>query len=838
MIGSRALVRAARRDARRHRGRAVLVATMIALPVTLMTGAVTILRTAELTPEQRAAEQIGQGDLEVRAGLLPPESWQAVLPPGSRSVAVRRGGQTSVLHEGELFRADVIETELASPTLRGGYDLVRGRAARTAQEAVISRQLALDLDVDMGGRVQLRKPARTVRVTGVAVAPNWLDTRFFVVAPGWAEETATANYFALPLWWVDVPDRTAGAAATKLDGYFAPFSAALGDNVTTRAEVLERAKPSVGKRATELSLTYLAGALFLVWTGAVAAAAFAVSARRRLREVGLVAAAGGTPRQLKALLLADGLVLGLAGTISGVLAGVGVAAVVSHHLDRFTNHVNGPLRIPAAGLLGAAAVGLVAALLAALAPAVGAARVPVLSALAGLRPTRPRTRSWLAVGAVALGAGVALCLHGGNSGDARIATAGVLFVVGGVATATGGLLGLVARVSSRLPLSVRLAARDAGRSRSRSGPAVAAAMLGLGATVAAATVGLSAEANDKHGYQPYLGKDQMLVTPLGGSTEPSAADIAAVRGAVTQAIPGAVAGTVAHAYLGSDTTQLYLSVAGSRGGPLYVADEATLDAVAARRASAAFRAGKVVALGRDTTDQGKARLNVGDGTDQTFWQKVDAVEVDVDAASDVPRYLVSEQGALRLGLHAGSPGLIVRAPRPVTERDERLIEAAALSLGSADLDGASVSREQGPCCDRAVTVGIAFGGGAVVALFVVGLVTALARSELRPYLSTLDAVGAAPRTRRRVAAAQSSVIAALAGLLAVPAGLIPSIALLRTREGPLAQYVRDPIVESSVRLPHPIVVPWVVIAAVVIGVPLVAAAGGALFSRTGATQRP
>jgi putative ABC transport system permease protein len=557
-----------------------------------------------------------------------------------------------------------------------------------------------------------------------------------------------------------------------------------------------------------------------------------VSARRRLREVGLVAAAGGSPRQLKGLLLADGAVLGVAGAISGVLAGVGAAVLVSHHLDRFTNHVNGPLRPPAAGLLGAAGVGLVAALLAALAPAVGAGRVPVLSALAGLRPTRPRTRSWLTVGALALVAGVALCVQGGSSGNEKVATAGVLLVVGGVATATGGLLGLVARVSSRLPLSVRLAARDASRARSRSAPAVAAAMLGLGATVAAATLGLSAEAKDKHGYQPYLARDQLLVHPLYDTPDVPAVDVGAVRSAVTRAIPGAVAGTVARAYLGDAPAQLSVSVAGERGGSLHVADEATLDVVSAGPARAAFRAGKIVTLGRGTTKQGKVRLNTGDGTVGTFWQELEAVEVDVRAARGVPRYLVSEQGAQRLGLRSGSPGLFVRAPRPVTERDERRVTAAALTA-SADLDGVSVDREHGPCCDRAVSVGIAFGGGASLALLVVGLVTALARAELRPYLSTLDAVGAAPRTRRRVAAAQSGVLAVLAGLLAVPAGLIPAAALLRTQEGPVGGYVAGSL-EVPIRLPHPVVIPWVVIAAVVIGVPLIAAAGGALFSRKAA----
>ena len=63
-------------------------------------------------------------------------------------------------------------------------------------------------------------------------------------------------------------------------------------------------------------------------------------------------------------------------------------------------------------------------------------------------------------------------------------------------------------------------------------------------------------------------------------------------------------------------------------------------------------------------------------------------------------------------------------------------------------------------------------GGTLTATF-------LALSDARPDLATLSAVGAAPRTRRRVAAAYALVIGFVGAILGAGVGFIPGIAISR-----------------------------------------------------------
>ncbi|HEV2890946.1 MAG TPA: FtsX-like permease family protein, partial [Frankiaceae bacterium] len=80
-----------------------------------------------------------------------------------------------------------------------------------------------------------------------------------------------------------------------------------------------------------------------------------------------------------------------------------------------------------------------------------------------------------------------------------------------------------------------------------------------------------------------------------------------------------------------------------------------------------------------------------------------------------------------------------------------------------------------------------------------------AAADSRPDLSTLAAVGAAPRVRRRLAMAQAATVAALGSALGILAGLVPSLAIVMARA------------EFEVAMP------WSTLAAVAVGVPLLAA---------------
>ena len=73
---------------------------------------------------------------------------------------------------------------------------------------------------------------------------------------------------------------------------------------------------------TQVLLAVLIVGLGLLEVVLLAGPAFAVGARRRRRELALVAANGGTPAHLRRIVLADGVVLGLLGAVLGIAVGV------------------------------------------------------------------------------------------------------------------------------------------------------------------------------------------------------------------------------------------------------------------------------------------------------------------------------------------------------------------------------------------------------------------------------------------------------------------------------------------------------------------------------------
>ena len=97
-------------------------------------------------------------------------------------------------------------------------------------------------------------------------------------------------------------------------------------------------------------------------------------------------------------------------------------------------------------------------------------------------------------------------------------------------------------------------------------------------------------------------------------------------------------------------------------------------------------------------------------------------------------------------------------------------------------------------------------GAAAITLGAAGIATGLAQADARADHATLAAVGAAPRLRRKLAAAQALTIALLGTALGIASGFVPALALIGA-------------VESL-----NVVIPWGRLAAVLIGVPMLAGA--------------
>ena len=96
----RALARIAWRDARRHRGRSLLVLAMVALPIAALTAGVVFFSVSNPTIEQQAADVLGNADITI-VGDDPAALQRASgdLPAGS-TVTVRTTVTTTSVVDG------------------------------------------------------------------------------------------------------------------------------------------------------------------------------------------------------------------------------------------------------------------------------------------------------------------------------------------------------------------------------------------------------------------------------------------------------------------------------------------------------------------------------------------------------------------------------------------------------------------------------------------------------------------------------------------------------------------------------------------------------------------
>ncbi len=267
----------------------------------------------------------------------------------------------------------------------------------------------------------------------------------------------------------------------------------------------------------------LAGVALLM-VAIVASAAFAVGARRQLRLLGVVAAAGGSPADLRRSVLLQGTVTGLLSSLVGLALAVVGTAAVHPLLDDILNRDVGGLSFPIVPLVLAVVLGTGAATAAAWLPARTAGSIPTLAALAGRRP-QPRLPAAIPLaGLAAVVAGVAtlgVWARESNRPWGVGLGAGVAVVLGATAIAPL-LVGGAEPLAGRLRRGARLAARGLARQRLRSGAVVAAIMAPAGLTVLLACSLVTEAARDKQQWvegQSSVGADEVLYLQEGAGAD-------------------------------------------------------------------------------------------------------------------------------------------------------------------------------------------------------------------------------------------------------------------------------------------------------------------------------
>lgn len=934
----RAAIRIARRDAVRSKGRSFLVLAMIALPILGVSAADLTLRSAELSTEQTLERTLGRADAQVKdahtggvpihqtpdgngvdpVGDFEDKAWpegstdvRKALPAGAKALEDSAGsGKLRTAHG--LLNAEIRELRATDPMAEGIMTPVSGRFPKTPDEVAATTHFLESSGLSVGSKLVARGLDREYTITGSYELPDSLksdqvnalpgalldpldkalsadglsgtgkSTSYLVKVPGgftWnmVQEINTKGVSVLSRAVQLSPPADADVPLYKHKGW---DSRDYGQSTAARAAALAAVGTVVGLAMLEICL--------------LAGPAFAVGARRSRRQLGLVGANGGDRRHIRAIVLAGGLVIGLASAVVGTVLGLVLTFAMRPLLEDYIGARFGSFDIRPLELLGIGLLAVVTGLLAAIVPAVTASRQTVLASLTGRRGIRRSNRVLPVLGLVAVVLGAAIALYGSLLTEQFIIVAGGSALAElGVVAMTPALVGLFGRSGRWLPLSPRLALRDAVRNRGRTAPAVAAVLAAVAGTVAVATYASSSDAQAEAAYEARLphGAVSMVITEGGGR------DVPAARTMVQKYLPVDVRADVDRIVVGNKGCTPYgggkecgsyeIVVPKANQCPLWgtsgdedpaekfskaqrralakdwrckessgmvytesgvlVADEKLLKVLAVDdpAAAKALADGKAVSFDKRNLDKSGA-VGIRLITDMEAANR--AIEQDKEvpgvvksfpahqAADDVDAYgvamILPPAAAKTSGLTTVPLGAYYSTDgTPGSEQRQKL-------EGELDKTGASIDLhiEEGYTSDNSIVLLALTVFAGLITIGAAGIATGLAQADAEADLKTLAAVGAPPRVRRTLSGFQCGVIAAMGVVLGSAAGVLPAIGLRLTehrQELTWYEQALDSGWGGSLTPPtSTIVIPWETLAALLVAVPLGAALLAALVTRS------
>lgn len=874
MTGWTPALRIARRELLRAKGRSLLVLLMVLLPVAAVVAGSTLLRTSEVDTVESLPRELGTASarLDVNGGRVQQDPFlqaigqydavrapsrtdlERLLPNGSRLLPVVLSYDSVLLEAGERRRrVGAVGVDLRDAALRGPFRVLTGSAPDAPDEVAVTTSLAND-GLRPGTVVHVAGVLRTV--TGTVEGPR--DLPYGGGLFGLPEAVGLKGQPVNRYWSTGPP--VGWTAVQELN--------VLGVTVLSRAVVLDPPPadqvPADASLASNEQVTLAIIALIAVMAVLevvlLAGPAFAVGARRQRRSLALLAAGGGTPSQVRRVVLAQGLLVGAVAAAVGVPLGVAIAAAARAPLTRWADAQWGPFDVAPLDLALVALLGAGTALLAALLPAFTVARQPLVAALTGRRVTAAGAVRPALLAVLLLAGGLVVTLAAvrgphrfGGYSELGVAAGAIPVVLGAVLLAPAALA-LAGRAAGRLPLALRFAVRDADRQRGRTAPAVAAVTAVVAAAVALGTAAASDQEQNRREHVPSGPPGVAVVAAYAQDV-----DLVRLVDQARAALPGERVrtlrgvrpsdfSTAGHSEVqlcrrgerGQEglCTELVTSVGGSLGSDLLVGQE-SLTAIAGQLAP-----GQLTAASAALRD-GQVLVAVAKGSHQTGGLVTgDQVELRETRYTPSPEgrqpsvQVLRTASAMAMPLYFDGPFAPVRAVLP--DRTGEALGATEVALlvgddiGRADQDALerallphddalSVQVERGyeDQGDRTVLLVLSLVTGGLVLAGTLAA-TSLALSEARPDLVTLGQVGARQRTRRLVAGGYALVLGVVGAVLGVAAGLVPGIAAAV----PLTRI-------SGTGMPDGYVVdvPWSLLALVLVGLPMVSAAVSALAAR-------
>jgi len=881
----------AARNLRRAPGRSILISTLVALPVISMAAAATVGLSSLGSPAQTTQVRLGQmaavldvtgsavkqnaaGDNWEGVQLKPdvstdpreyvPNRWRLVpLQPAQLYLTTAHGVANFQGWAGRSW----------DPAFAGRYDLLTGRAPIDSDEILVSPAALAHLGAHVGDTVTSGDGPTRYRVVGTMRDRTQPASTETVFGGSSAFHLLTDDPQSSTWYLAGPPVERATVHDFNKHGALVQSRA-----LTQRLTSVNYGGSDAGGGWAIVALVGIVGAFLLFEIALLAGAAFLVGARQQQRALAVLASVGADRRLLARSVAVGGILLGLVGSLAGVLLGIGAAAALMELIANGSDTQFFGFVVDARALAVIVLVAVATSWIAAAIPSRSATRFDMVAALRGARrPPRP-SRLAPAIGAVVMVVGAGLAILGGivtlivntrNPPPPGTAWIGpTMIVIGSIVLQLGAVLGvplllrLLARAASGGSSAIRMATRDVARNSARAVPAIAAVMSTVFVGAFLMSVLADGERSNALTYQ-YRGPlgstmiqftpvDPALPTPdadsyveaadrilgvsnarlISGAPDANLGNDVTTRPSGGHAVPAPRINKASRCVYvedgtGTCTAPFYLSSLGT-GVHLVVGDADDLAVILgrapSRQARAALDDGQAVAIYPQYVENHQVTLDwwtpaqVFDGENYRpggVPEHSDTLRAVVDSPSPLNGFGVMVSPTTARRLGILVTPRVVLAPSAsATTVQQDALNAYLQSHGTASQPAGYVNVETGPVQYAGAFAWIILAVAGLITLGASAIALGLARIDGRRDEFTLGAVGAPPSTLRGIAFWQALVLAGLGSLIGTAVSLVPAYAL------------------SLSMSPPAFVPPWIPLVATALGVPLLIAGTTAITRRT------
>jgi putative ABC transport system permease protein len=487
--------------------------------------------------------------------------------------------------------------------------------------------------------------------------------------------------------------------------------------------------------------------------------------------------------------------------VAGFVLGLAAWLAYRPTVEADAHHLIGAFQLPWVVIGPAMGLAVVATYFASARPARAITRLSTVAALSG-RPAPPRQVHRSAIPGVVLLviAGFALSYAGSSrsGGGAPEVLGGLVALVVGLILLAPLFLSALARFARYTPIAARMALRDLGRYRARSGSALAAISLGVLIAVLVCVLAAGRYGNVLDYAGPNLASNQLIVYapnggagPGGGGPGGGGPGQGPTKGAEQSwsATAHGIAATLGTSDIVElDATQATLNhdAPGRQwSGPIYVASPQLLAAFGIK-ASQVNPNADILTMRPGLSGLSKMQLiyghiggpSGGQGNQQNssscpahgcvanpVIQEVGSLP----SGTSAPNTVITEHAVHELGIPTGVTGWLILTPHGLTaaQISSAKLTAAAKGMTIETKSSAPASAE---ILDWATVFGI------VLALGILAMSIGLIRSETAADLRTLTATGASSSTRRTITAVTAGALALAGAVLGTAVAYIAAIA--------------------------------------------------------------